>query len=504
MTILVNQRALKQGKTTNDVLITFEIWKSLLSINNEYYTNEEKFQLTINGESKAYKLHHLTNADLQLFITLFKVCNSNGNIRNINRHVLYRTHCQYHEDPISAQQFYVSFEKLRLHNIFTVNIEEIKSETTLSLNGFVNRENQKLNRYVAVPPLVFTKEFNRLSLAAKILFFDVYMQQSKQVPVLKRTADNLYFMLHKTLPHHLRDVFEEITSTKMRNNKPLFSLAEKDSGNKNVYQFSVHKSLHKSLHKKSSKTDENYREPIEAPLIYQRKASFIEKVLMELGIGELKHELALLVNCLKKANYRVIRHALYEIKKFKDENSRFPKDLALTLIKEIRLASSNVILDLARKRSCIDFIAPGLKGSERKNRYFEFTSFMSKHFSLRQMDKVFKKVQPILGEMYTSFIPGYSDYRGIEELDIVHGIEAVRAAAWRKRVSIEEYEELEKKVYQLFKIRYSDSELRNMSLKICNWLLTEVEELISLNKTPYVPLDFKLESFISENLQGQF
>jgi hypothetical protein len=498
--ILLNHRSLKEGKSTNDVLITYELWKSLLRINDQYYTNDAKFQLSIDGESKSYRLHHLTNADLQLFITLFKVCNSNGNLRNINRHVLYKAHCMYHEEPISAQQFYVSYEKLRLHNIFIVNKDVLTNDITLTLAGFLNVNTKKPERYVAVPALVFTKEFNQLSLAAKILFFDIYMQQSKKAPVLRRTEDNLYFMLHKSKPHHLRDVFEELTTTKMRNKQPLFSLAEKESRNK-VYRFSVHKSLHKSLHSKSSKVEDNYREPIEAPLIYKRKASFIQNVLTEFGIGELKQDLALLVNCLKKANYRVIRHALYEIKKFKDENSRFPKDLARTIVKEIRLASSNVILDLARKRECIDFVAPGLKGTERKDRFFEFTSFMSKHFSFKQMDKVFKNIQPLLSKTYKEkYVPARTDYRGLPILDVVIGIEDVRTAAWEKQVSVESYEELEKEVYRIHSIRNTDIQLRDKSRNICTWLSAEIDELVRQNKTPYVPLDFRIEDFIKTSM----
>lgn len=500
MTILANQRAIKEGKNTNDVLVTFDTWKSLLTINDEYYTSDQTFQLPVDGESKAYRLHHLTNADLQLFITLFKVCNSNGYIRNVNRHVLYKIHCSYHEEPMSAQQFYVSYEKLRLHKIFEVIQDPVKVETVISIKNFFNEETQKLNRYVAVPPLVFTKEFNRLSLAAKILFFDIYMQQSKQVEVLKRTMDNLYLMLHKSKPHHLRTVIEELTTTKMRNGKPLFSLAQKDKVNKKVYHFSIHKSLHKSLYKKSSKTDEKYREPINAPLIYKRKATFIEKVLIEFGIGELKHDIALLVNCLKKAGYRVIRHVLYELKKFKEENGYYPKDLALEVIKQMRMASSNIVLDLARKRDCLTFVAPGLKRSERQNRFFEFTSVMSKHFSLREMDKAFKKIKPLLEQNFlTDFIPEYGDYRGCKELDLVEGIEAVRATAWRKRVDIEEYEELEVRAYRLFKKTFSNlSVYLTNSRKVRNWLLLNIDELETHKKSPYVPLDFKLEDFIVE------
>ncbi|MDA6131366.1 hypothetical protein OSK38_28870, partial [Escherichia coli] len=81
------------------------------------------------------------------------------------------------------------------------------------------------------------------------------------------------------------------------------------------------------------------------------------------------------------------------------------------------------------------FIAPGLRGSERKDRYFEFTSSLSKYFSLREMDRVFKKIRPLLEQKYLiDFIPEQKDYRGCEELDFIHGIEAVRAAAWRKRI----------------------------------------------------------------------
>ncbi|GAA3333586.1 hypothetical protein GCM10020331_098200 [Ectobacillus funiculus] len=67
-------------------------------------------------------MHGVTNAVIDVFIMLHKLCNTNGIIRDVTIHQLYEEYLTYKEwdASISHMQFYVAMEKkLRLHQVIS-------------------------------------------------------------------------------------------------------------------------------------------------------------------------------------------------------------------------------------------------------------------------------------------------------------------------------------------------------------------------------------------------
>ncbi len=95
------------------------------------------------------------------------------------------------------------------------------------------RKQKKANSYVYISPVVFTKAFFKLSVAAKKLFLDIAMQQHTET-TLKRSLDKhdergnkthfggMYRFLHKKYPHQIRAVIDELTITLPCTGSPLF------------------------------------------------------------------------------------------------------------------------------------------------------------------------------------------------------------------------------------------------------------------------------------------
>ena len=78
---------------------------------------------------------------------------------------------------IHHSQFYVALKKLSFHNIITIE-NEYSGKYKITLTNFTNKKTNKANAYTFISPIVFTKEFFELSIAAKKLFMDVAMQRT--------------------------------------------------------------------------------------------------------------------------------------------------------------------------------------------------------------------------------------------------------------------------------------------------------------------------------------
>ncbi|MBM7702932.1 hypothetical protein [Metabacillus iocasae] len=476
--ILHNEKGMKKGERTTPIAVSAEAWEALLRI-------ERVSDITDKCDVK-YKLHRLTNADLSLFLFLYKVCNVKGEIKDLQegyKHHLYRTLCTYYERPISTAQFYVSFEKLQYHQLFDIHHHEMTGLYTIKLCHFLNDETGKPHRYVPVSPIIFTNEFASLTLAAKKLYLHLFMQHLSGYIHRKLTGETgLYTFLRKTHPHHLRAVFTELT-TSLGVYPALCTTAtlEKSSYTYTYARFSLNPHY-------MEKNQTEYREPMTSPLKYPRKASFIQTVLNQLGIGELSSQLSLLVNCLKNQGHAVIRYALYRVQQYVQTNGMFPSELAYFLKKETRQKRESEILHIAAETGIEPLLAPKLVGDDRKQRLFEFALHFSS-YSLSQLRVMFKKARTLLDYTVVGSGLHLHDYKFESPLTgKIGGLFAVRMAAYHRQISPDDLLKLEWAAL----IHFSFEQEREM----CHWLLEQVDKLPKMITVPSI---IKLEDFIDKH-----
>lgn len=489
--ILKNKHGLN-GQATTGVVISMASLKNLLSINSRFIEMAERKKnglpidtFTLNENSREYELHHLTNTDIELFIILNKICNTRGFIRDLEgnfKHQIYQKICEYYEVPMSASQFYISYEKGKLHNIFTEE-KTATGEYIFRLNHVYNEEEDKAYYYQVISPVVFTKEFNNLSLAAKKWFLQAAVQQNNNQS-LTNNITSLYKSLLKGYPHQIREVINEVTQ-KMGDYDPLFSRAEMTKNARGQYDkvyFSVNVDY-------IIKDKLEFRDTLSIPARYPRKARFIEKVLSELGIGEMSERINTLVQKLKHFGYRFIRFVLKQLKDFFKRNGHFPADLALFLTKETRFVKFGEIMELAGETNLTSYI-----DVNDDNRTFEFCGKFF-NFNSKQIYQMFKSIQPVIEDKFTKpFEPEPFMYRNDNYLSMyVQGLTAVRLQAMRCKVDPDQYRQLEEKAFDVC-IEYQN--LENNNQIICEWLLAEIEKLPSVNRVLDLPNDLKLEDFI--------
>lgn len=477
MAILNNKRGL-DGLLTTPIAISTEFWQALIRSN----------ALVEECHDSKYDLNHVTNTDLDLMIILHKICNTNGVISETTIHQIYQKLCSYFESPASKTQFYISMEKFLSKELIFVTENKLTGLNTYKLNHFTNRETNKLYRYGLVSEIVFTSRFTNLSLAARKAFLMTAIKQGNQPFIFNgiHGEKGLYKLLKKNQPNQLREVLNELTS--VEGDKPAFLAIAKFEKHRGRYH-KVYFGLH-DMYKVVSEEGQEFRDPLEVPVRYPRKAQFIERVLTELGIAELKEHMALLVNCLKSVGYRVIRQALRQIKAFVTRNGHFPKDLAYTISKEIRIERDCEIRDLAHEAGIFNYIAPGLNEKERDHRLFEFSNTFCR-YSTEHIRKMLKSMKTAIEEKFSCcIVPNFEEYCFNNELSAIEEIVYVRAYAYRRRIDLNFYKEMEEHA-----IRF---ELEKGEEYVCEWLNQKIGQAEPV-RPPVDLLSVKIEEFILAN-----
>lgn len=480
MAILKNKIGL-EGKETTPIAISTEFWQQLITA--ERVVEDKKADIT-----PSYDLNRVTNTDLDTMVILHKICNTNGLIKETTVHQIYQKVCSYFESPPSKTQFYISMEKFTKKEYVFVNKNEITGLYTYKLNHFKNRETGVLHRYGIVTEVVFTSRFSNLSLAARKAFFMTAIRQENQPFIFQglNGENGLYKIFKKNQPNQIREVFKELTSH--AGDKPAFFAVAKLE----KYRGKYHKAYMglNAAYKVKASDDQQFRDPIEAPVRYPRKSQFIERVLVELGIAELKEQMALLVNCLKNMGFRVIRQVLRQIKSFVTKNGHFPRDLAYQVMKETRIQRDCEIRDIAHEVGIFKFIAPGKSDVERENRLFEFSNAFSR-YSTEHIKKMFKSMKSAIVEKFSDYImPDFNDYCFENELATIEDIIYTRADAYRRRIDVNLYREMENHA-----IRF---EMEKGEEHVCEWLHSRIQR----EKPIRPPADInklKIEEFILKN-----
>ncbi|MHA2890621.1 hypothetical protein [Bacillus cereus] len=534
--VIKNKRSLNMQSTTA-VLVTIKSWQKLVaSMEDKYYSYKDTYLEDIlnsmsyeeriadtdefiqqakpsfslqmkNIFSKAtgrkHKLYGITNADLEVFLFLHKKCNTFGVLSHVSIHMLWEEYKNYKEAfaYIQHSQFYIALKKLSLHNIIQVE-NEIDGKYKITLTDFMNKETNKANPYTYISPVVFTKEFFELSIAAKKLFLDIAMQQKRETTLkrsLFRTDEQgkqahfggMYRFLHKKYPHQIRAVITELTTKLTCSGSPLFKICKIEKGKKNKKLYTT---LHLSIHSDflcDKEAGEEYRDPLVPRITYARKAKLIENMLFDMKIGEFMKDINQFINVLKYSCHRQIRQVIRGLREMIDREEGYPKNLVYTLRKLLNQSSQYRVLDAAAKEGIYTLITHNVPKEKQEKTIFDFGIHFSM-YSLRNVKKLFRKTYELLSKEYaipvteTSYHQNYMKYQ--EE-------SLFRKYAFEQGTNIHAYVALEIEIRELLKSKghkehYIPSDIRELFIKKIDSLPKEKLRVLE------VPAKFNLIDFI--------
>ncbi|WP_026701677.1 hypothetical protein [Salibacterium aidingense] len=459
--ILENLRGRQDGKTTGPVGLSFPF-----------------FQQVITTQSND---NHLTNSDIDVMIFLHKICNTNGNIREVSFHQIVEAARRYFEKNISASQWYTSMKKFIRLGLVHKREDDIYPVPSYQLCYFQDDHGQ-MNRYVRLSPFVFTKDFSNMTLAARKLYLLIAMQQGDSDFIFRSIhgEKGLLAFLRKNQSCHLQYVIEELEPY-----LAVKSLKKERGAYRKVYLGL--KQEHRILDAEAE--GEWIREPLEPPRRYPRKARFIEQVLQECGIGELCTRIHTMVQMLKHLGYRVIRQVIKTIRRFYDKHGTFPADLAYFIKKEIRITRQKEIIDIADNAGLMAYITWRNTEKDEETRHFEFANTFS-YFNKSQLKRIFKEAAGQIGKLLPKLHQTKEAYYKCTAAADIFGIDHYRAIAYYKQIDAAWYVSMEEEMIR--KIPMIGEE------KAYHWFEEHMVEQIRYHNEMF-PYEWKVEDFILDH-----
>lgn len=498
------------GKETFPVKVPAKFIKRLFEIEQTY---ESKKTFSINEGGTLRLENHIANADFQVMLILCRCCDAFGYIELTNRRALYHRLDAEFVVSISDSQFYESIEKFIRNDL--IQLVNENGLMKYRLNHYINESTQKMERYLLIHPVVFTKEFRELSLAAKKLFFMAYEQtggKSGKIimrnfkPSLRKKREyqpfiykDLRSFLHKTQDSHVISVINELQNTAVKSCgiQGFFSdvFISKNAEGTLKASFTISSALVVPVH---SSINNGINDPLDISAIYPMKANFIIRELNRWGIGEAaadKYQLNRLVLLFKAISPRVIRICLKDLKGYVTRNNKFPSSIYGFLYSAIDRKTTEIYVEVLNKSGLKSFLVhPHYSDEERKVRFGEFKQFLSStKIGIRKFKGICQMAAPYLKKNF--FAPlNSSDYQPLESLTRLSvDINKLRQRAIDGKVDPFEYHALEDEVFNAIDKGLDVSEVEK-------WLLNQIHCMPESEGYPLISKSFRIEKYLADKI----
>ena len=507
--ILSNKRGLS-GKDTTNVMIPFSTFNALCNIEANFDSNET-YTMVKQGKERQRHLYHITNSDLQTFLTLHKICSPvKGTIHHVRKHTIYKKLDEYFEKPISIGEFYNSMDKFVQLDLISMIYDKATNLYTYQINHYQNKDTKKPGYFGIVSAVVFTEAFHKLTIGQKKLFVSLAIQNNsnKPRPFIRNFKEasndkiqyNLKSFLHRQDSYHIKQMIEELQTTSYKET-PFIKSAKYIKKGKRLEQ--VELLLHEEwLKDRETSALHDMITPVQS---YSKKSLFLRKVLRELGLNELATindglDFLQLLKMFRSEGYRMIRYILNQIKDFVSTHGQFPAHIISFVSKRIRVKREASISDVAQKTGIDKWIAPKLTGEDKAHREGEFYSFMSR-YSMSEIKDGFNKAKEHLKLLYGKpfkEIVRFNHYHchhsnQTDKINQSPYIHVLRSYAFNNQLDPDDYAAFE--LYAYNKIKQTDKTEIN---KLMDTLLSELDNLNSVDIVPDTPEQWSLEYYLQK------
>jgi hypothetical protein len=178
--------------------------------------------------SHPLRKFHVTGTTLRLVMTISRRFNTEGSLVGCPLHRLYKLMLDEYEEASSKEQFYAEVHKLIELGLLSVSrqgiVEEWKVESFKRDSG----------RFILFHPLVFSRQFTDLPLAAqKLYLYIVSRNGQKTKSAFKEFLGRgswIYTLTHKSRPAQLREMLDALNTIDVHGEKLFLDYSvEKDS-----------------------------------------------------------------------------------------------------------------------------------------------------------------------------------------------------------------------------------------------------------------------------------
>lgn len=318
---------------THPVSVDYSFLSDIFDLEKSYASDKV---VMFRRNSHPLRKYHVTQATMQLMIAISRRFNTEGTLIGCPTYKLYSLMAEEYEDPCTKEQFYAEVHKFMALGILSVSQDGIVD--TWKLEPF----KRDTGRFILFSPLVFTKAFTDLPIAAQKLYMYIVSRNGERVGAeFKINLDSnswIYTLTHKTRPVQIRELMTFLSELEPVAGMPLIldSTVEKDV----LGQWSLRCSLNPAYIVKHEE-GAHYRMVPQAKIPYTKTVGRLRILLNHYKIGEVEHidhgtVFLNLVRLLHHASIKTIRFAVIRIKEMLETNLGQPYNLVSALEADLK------------------------------------------------------------------------------------------------------------------------------------------------------------------------
>lgn len=382
---------------THPVSVDYTFFSDLFDLEKSYASDNV---VMFRRNSHPLRKFHVTETTIQLMIAISRHFNTEGTLIGCPTHKLYSLMAEEYEDPCTKEQFYAEVHKLKSLGILSVSQDGIVN--TWKLEPF----KRDTGRFVLFSPLVFTKAFTDLPIAAQKLYMYIVSRNGERVGrEFKFNLDSnswIYTLTHKTRPVQIRELMTSLSKLEPVAGKPLIleSAVEKDA----LGHWSLRCTLNPAYIVKHE-AGAHYRMVPKAKIPYSKTVRRLRMLLHHYSVGEVEqfdHGKVFLdlVRLLNNASIKTIRFAVIRIKEMLQNTFGQPYNLISALEVELKDRAYITFTEILKETGAHRYLGVVEDEDYADARPLQFFRAVKDLFTVREFKAICAAAVPLLRSLF--------------------------------------------------------------------------------------------------------
>ncbi|MCY9665826.1 hypothetical protein M5X11_12765 [Paenibacillus alginolyticus] len=398
---------------TYPVSVDYTFLSDLFDLERSYASDSV---IMFRRNSHPLRKFHVTETTIQMMVTISKHFNTEGTLSGCPIHKLYKLMADEYEDPCSKEQFYAEIHKFIALGILSVSQDGVVE--TWKLEPY----KRDTGRFVLFSPLVYTKAFTDLPVAAQKLYMYIVSRNGERLGTpFKINLDKnswVYTLTHKTRPVQIRELLESLRKLEPIAGKPLIleSAVEKDT----FGQWSLRCLLNPAYIVRHVEGAQ-YRMVPKAKIPYSKTVGRLRMLLHYNGIGEVEHidngtVFLGLVRLLNNSGIKTLRFAVLRIKELMQNNFGLSYNLVSALEQELKDRTYIAFTEILKETGAYRYLGVGEGEDYSDVRPLQFFRAVKDVFSVNEFKSLCVAAIPLLSDQFgKQMLPSdpYYSYRKI-------------------------------------------------------------------------------------------
>ncbi|WP_150274072.1 hypothetical protein [Paenibacillus tepidiphilus] len=302
---------------TFPVSVDYTFLTELLSIEKSYQVDSP---ILFRKQSHPVRTSHITGMSLRLMMTIFRRFNTEGSLLGVPIHKLYQLMNEEYEKPASKEQFYAEVQKFINLGLISVSNDGIVNEW--KIEAF----RRKTGRFILFNPIVFTKKFTDLEIAAQKLYLYLVSRNGskihKEFKEYIGSGSWINTLTHKARPAQIKTLMNSLANLEPVPGHPLLETfsVEKDSWGRWFVSCKLN-----SAYLVNHREGNQYRMVPEVKISYSKTVNRVKSLLHYYKIAEIEvadngRALLLLTQILRSFGMKSMRYAILRLKDLINRN----------------------------------------------------------------------------------------------------------------------------------------------------------------------------------------